>query len=69
MKECIAWIVKNKEWVFSGVGVAIIAWVAGIFKKTRASSMQIIHSGDNSMNVQAGRDLKIKSIKENDVEQ
>lgn len=27
IKEVIGWIIQNKEWVFSGVGVAIISLV------------------------------------------
>lgn len=34
MDEIIDWIVQNKEWVFSGIGVAIITLILGfLFKK------------------------------------
>lgn len=29
MQECINWIFKNKEWLFSGIGVTIISFLFG----------------------------------------
>lgn len=65
------WVIKNKEWLFSGIGVVVITWVVQlIFKKTNASSTQTIRSGDDSTNVQGGRDVNIGTKnKMNDVEQ
>ena len=58
------------EVLFSGAGVVIIGWLGRlIFKKTRTSSTQTIRSGDNSTNVQAGRDVSIGTKKGNDVEE
>lgn len=70
MEVFVAWIIKNKEWLFSGVGLVVIAWVARlIFKKDYASSTQTIHAGNNSTNVQAGRDVSMGTSKNrNDVE-
>lgn len=70
MEDFFAWIIDNKEWLFSGIGLAVVAWVGRlIFKKTYASSTQTISSGDSSTNVQAGRDVSIGTKKkENDVE-
>lgn len=69
MEDFVAWVIYNKEWLFSGVGVAIFVWVGGlIFKKKHASSTQTIRSGDNSINVQAGQDVNIATKKGNDVE-
>lgn len=60
MEELLAWIIKNKEWLFSGVGVAVGAWlVSFIFKKPPASSTQTLRSGNSSTNFQAGRDVNI----------
>jgi hypothetical protein len=70
LKEFVAWVVDNKQWLFSGAGFVVIAWVGRlIFKKTYPSSTQTISSGDSSTNVQAGRDVNIATKKKgNDVE-
>lgn len=71
MEDFFAWIIDNKEWLFSGVGLVVVAWVGRlIFKKTCVSSKQTIRSGDSSTNVQAGRDVSIGTKKKgNDVEE
>lgn len=68
MEEFVAWVIDNKQWLFSGAGLAVVAWIAGlIIKKSHSSSTQTIRSGDRSTNVQAGRDVSI-GTKKNDVE-
>lgn len=71
MEEFVAWVIDNKQWLFSGVGLVVVAWVGRlIFKKRYASSTQIIRSGDSSTNVQVGRDVNIGTKKKgNDVEE
>jgi hypothetical protein len=65
MEKLFAWVLENKEWVFSGFGVAVIVGVINlIFKKKENSSKQTIRSGDSSTNVQAGRDVSIGIKKE-----
>jgi len=67
----VAWVVDNKQWLFSGAGLVVIGWlVRRIFKKSYSSSIQTIRSGDSSTNVQAGRDVSIgtKKKEETDVE-
>lgn len=60
----IDWIIENKEWVFSGVGVALISGIIWMIKakrvrsKTCASVKQHQRSGSNSTNIQAARDVK-----------
>ena len=70
MEGFSAWIINNKEWLFSGIGLAVVAWVGRlIFKQTFASSVQTIRSADGSTNVQAGRDVNIGTKKKgSDVE-
>ncbi|MBX3615915.1 hypothetical protein [Nitrosomonas sp.] len=70
MEEIVTWIFDNKKWLFSGIGFGIIVWIGRlIFKKTCTSSTQTIHSGNNSTNFQAGRDVNIRSKKkQTDVE-
>ncbi|MEX0597042.1 MAG: LPXTG cell wall anchor domain-containing protein [Candidatus Paceibacterota bacterium] len=48
------WIIENKEWLFSGAGVAIIAFLISFFrkKKRNQSTIQKIKSGANSTNTQ-----------------
>lgn len=60
----------NKEWLFSGLGLMIIAWIGRLFYKQRQiTSSQNIRSGDTSTNVQAGRDVNIGTKKKrHDVE-
>lgn len=52
------WIIENKEWVFSGIGVFVISTIIGVFF-CRKSSKQIQKSGDNSKNYQASGDINI----------
>ena len=68
MEVFVAWVIDNKEWVFSGAGLAIVGWMGRLFfKKNSASSTQTISSGDSSTNVQAGRDASFRTKKkEND---
>lgn len=70
MEEFVAWIVDNKQWLFSGAGLVVLAWIGRfIFKKKYASSTQTIRSGDGSTNVQAGRDVSVGTKKKaNDVD-
>ncbi len=52
----VNYIIDNKEWIFSGVGVAIISWL--FFGRSSNSSMNQ-KSGDNSTNIQVGSDFNI----------
>jgi hypothetical protein len=55
------WIWQNREWIFSGVGAALIGVLLGWMKRKRDTSgtVQSQHSGRNSTNIQAGRDVNI----------
>jgi len=53
------WIINNKEWIFSGIGVFIISLLlTKLFKK---SHIQKQKSGKNSTNYQASGDINIKN--------
>ena len=52
------WIVQNKDWLFSGVAIAIPLAVIGWFFSSRGNK-QAQKSGDNSTNIQVGGNLKI----------
>lgn len=51
------WIIANKEWVFSGIGVFAISLIIGI--TLRHKHVQKQRSGANSRNLQSGRDINI----------
>ena len=53
------WIIENKDWIFSGVGVSIISLVVGLFAKNNIALKQTQKSGRNSTNYQSGRDINI----------
>ena len=71
MDELIQWLGANKEWIFSGSGIALVAWIGRVFLQRRKAALsQEIQSGSNSKNIQAGRDLRIESnTKKSDVEE
>ena len=50
------WLIKNAEWVFSGIGVAILGWLISL-RKSRGAVGQTVK---NSSNVtQVGGDLTV----------
>lgn len=56
----MSWLIENKEWVFSGIGVSVLFFVLSLFKKG-SGVKQVQKSGANSTNYQAGGDIKIGS--------
>jgi hypothetical protein len=54
------WLIDNKEWVFSGIGVFVLSlFLQFLFNKKESKSIkQKIKSGKNSINIQAGGDVK-----------
>lgn len=57
------WIVQNKEWLFSGVAIAIPLAIIGWLFFSQGNN-QIQKSGDNSTNIQVGGNLKIGGNKD-----
>ena len=54
------WITNNMEWIFSGVGAAIVAAIAAwLFNDSRKTD-QRQSSGSNSINIQAGKDIRFR---------
>jgi plastocyanin domain-containing protein len=53
------WILDNKEWIFSGIGVFIIGLIIAFFsrKKKNKSIKMKQKSGSNSTNTQIGGDF------------
>ena len=56
------WIIDNKEWIFSGIGVFILGLVLALFKnhKTKRNIKMKQKSGSNSTNIQIGGDYNGK---------
>lgn len=52
----LEYILHNKEWLFSGLGIAIASW---LFMRNKTSQMKQ-KGGDNSTNIQVGGNLEIK---------
>jgi len=56
------WIEQNKEWLFSGLGIAIIGWfITWSINRHKNTSHQIQKSGKNSVNIQAGKNININT--------
>lgn len=55
----LQWIVDNKEWLFSGVGITFIGAVIGSRRIKQKSLKQSQSSGKNSTNIQAGKNVNV----------
>ncbi|ADD03132.1 hypothetical protein Thit_1893 [Thermoanaerobacter italicus Ab9] len=54
------WLITNKEWVFSGIGVAVLTVLFSLFKSKRDKRInQKQIAGDGSINIQIGENVKI----------
>lgn len=59
------WIIKNKDWLFSGVAVAIPMALIGWYFSTRGNK-QSQKGGDNSTNIQVGGNLNMRGNKDDE---
>ncbi len=61
------WILSNKEWVFSGIGVFALTAIS-YFMKKKHSVKQSQKSGHNSTNIQSadGITININSVENDD---
>ncbi|ELC9718925.1 hypothetical protein [Vibrio vulnificus] len=57
------WIIENKDWLFSGIAIAIPLAVVGWFFASN-STKQVQKGGDNSTNIQVGGNFSIKEEKD-----
>lgn len=57
----LEWLLDNKEWLFSGIAIAIPIALVGWWLSTRSNQNQV--SGNNSNNIQAGGNITIKHEK------
>lgn len=53
------WMIDNKEWLFSGVGIFIITVGISIFTNKKREIKQTQKSGSNSKNYQSVGDINI----------
>lgn len=62
------WIIENADWVFSGIGIAILTVLGGLFRKKKLDNKnsQTINSGNNSNNIQGGGNINVNIGGEND---
>ena len=56
------WIIDNKEWLFSGIGVFVLSgFVTLLIKKRNNRTLKMkLRSGNNSKNIQVGGDYNAK---------
>ena len=52
------WIIENKEWLFSGIAIALPLSIEGWIISNRGDK-QVQKGGKNSTNIQVGGDFKI----------
>lgn len=63
------WLAVNRQWVFSGIGVFVLAglfWFIRRFLTPAAPLKQSQRSGPHSTNLQAGRDINIGGVRPDD---
>jgi hypothetical protein len=52
------WLIENRTWVFSGVGVSMVALLFG-FVRSRATIRQKQRGGNHSVNVQSAGAINV----------
>lgn len=60
----MGWLIDNKEWVFSGIGVLALSIIGLFFKRNH--SKQNIEAGNNSINIQGSSNIKVRNGKTED---
>lgn len=53
------WMIDNKEWLFSGIGIFVITLLISIFTRKKSDIKQSQKSGSNSKNYQSTGDINI----------
>lgn len=59
------WIIENKNWLFSGIAIAIPLALIGWFVTSRGNK-QSQKGGKNSTNIQVGGDFNVGDKKDNE---
>jgi hypothetical protein len=61
------WIIANKEWLFSGLLVAVpIALLGWLIRKRHISRSQTQKAGDHSVNIQVGGSIEVGGVPRNE---
>lgn len=61
------WIINNKEWLFSGIAIAVPLAIAGfLFNRKTKVKTQVQKGGIGSKNIQVGGNLNIRDNIKND---
>jgi hypothetical protein len=60
------WLIQNKEWIFSGIGLPISVWIINLIIKKKknpeklSTSQSLSQSGGNhSTNIQGGKNVNV----------
>jgi hypothetical protein len=66
----LQWLIDNKEWVFSGIGIPICVWIITLIVKKKNApkipvSGQSQTSGNHSTNIQGGNDVTVSMGEKN----
>ena len=57
----IEWIIENKNWLFSGLAVAVpIAIIGWIISRHKKKAVLKQRSGSHSINIQAGKNVNLR---------
>ena len=66
-EKMIAYIIDNKEWIFSGIGVFAISIIVTILFRNKYGIKQKMKSGDNCINIQSTGTISIGVKEDKDV--
>lgn len=53
------WLVENRTWVFSGIGVSVMALLVALVRRSKAGINQRQRGGDHSVNVQSAGSIEL----------
>jgi len=62
------WVIDNRKWLFSGVGISILGSLFYFFKRT-SDLKQVQESEGQSRSYQAGRDITVTGVSVSDVKE
>lgn len=57
MKSIFDFILENKEWIFSGIGIAVISLFVSVFRRKSFRLYQ--RGGKGSTNIQVGGNISV----------
>lgn len=60
----LKWVIANKEWIFSGLGVALVGFLVNLALRRRAALVQTQSSGPQSTNIQSAGNVTLSTSHE-----